>query len=1195
MRISSSLNNLTFLVWNVGGFTKDKWDDSKFRNLLKYDVICLTETHTTKTSKINIPGYIHSQSTRETESNNSRKKSGGIAVYVKSSIASGTEFINSEHDDILWLKFKKNQFDIQKDIYFGAVYITPSNSSSTKSRYSVDPYMILQKEVSFFSSLNGEIILGGDFNSRLGNKHKDYIITDTNEFLPIDNSIIETDILTFRNSQDKKTNSNGKHLADLCMINNLKILNGRKIGDLTGKYTCHQYNGSSVVDYIIAEPNIFDKINYFQVLPLTSYSDHCQIIANLDIKPINPTNTSGKRYAKAPRQFKWDSNSKQKVNSYLRSHDFTKAIKILKQNLGSPTSDIHMNTTATDLTNILINVSKNCLKLNKTQKRKTKNNKNREYFDYECYLKRKELQRLGRLLSNHPNNINIRNTYFQTKKQYKNMIKSKKRNFKEEKLNLLANLGNNDIKQKWKIIKSITDGDRNKEDPAREIDLERWKTYFHKLYNSNQTNDSLPKSFSNRGRQNRIDRTDFETMKEILNCPFTKKEILSCKDKLKNSKASGIDMIKNEVLKICLDDKGFLEVLHLLVNKIFNEGKYPTAWKTELVRPIHKKEETYLEKNYRGISLTSCLGKFFNNLLLMRLSKCFEDLRLFQDHMMGFRPNMRTSNNIFVLKTLIDKQFQKNEKLYCCFVDFSKAFDTVWRKGLVAKLKTFGICGKMLNIIENLYLNTNGHVTVGDFISDNFEINLGVKQGDPPSPFFFNVYMDELCSDLIQMEQDAPTINGIKIPCLFWADDLVLISTTKDGLQNQLNVVNDYCSNWKLTLNAEKTKTVIFNKAGATLKKHQIHYGGELIKTVKYFSYLGITLDSNGKFHTAINELTKKAAKAAGRLYKLSTYNYISIQTLLETFNSLVKPILLFSSEIWGHESKEESGEVEKLFSKFCKHLLGVHKNTTNLAIHGELATYPLHIDIRIKMMLYFLYLRDQNNKILSGTITELQNMNNGRGSTWIRKIEKLITDNNLDIASYKYSVKNEKLHELFSHNKLRIILREKLQTSFIEEWDTKTANMSKLSFYRQYKQSHRLENYVVLVNNRRHRSALTKLRCSAHRLKIEIGRYSRIYNDDAKRYEQLPREKRTCDTCKDKVEDELHFLLECPLNEEIRHNFLQKIDKIVTEDFRSWSDTDRIKYLFETTDKPIINCFGKFVFDSFEKHRKHLGSGVGV
>ena len=162
--------------------------------------------------------------------------------------------------------------------------------------------------------------------------------------------------------------------------------------------------------------------------------------------------------------------------------------------------------------------------------------------------------------------------------------------------------------------------------------------------------------------------------------------------------------------------------------------------------------------------------------------------------------------------------------------------------------------------------------------------------------------------------KDAPTVNSIKIPCLLWADDLVLISAIKEGLQNQLNVVNEYCSDWKLTLNTEKTKTIIFNKTGATLKKHQINYGGELIKTVRYLSYLGITSDSNGKFHTAINELSKKAAKAAGRLYKLSTFNYISIKTLLATFNSLVKRILLFSSEIWGHESKEESSEVEKLF-----------------------------------------------------------------------------------------------------------------------------------------------------------------------------------------------------------------------------------------------------------------------------------------
>ena len=92
------------------------------------------------------------------------------------------------------------------------------------------------------------------------------------------------------------------------------------------------------------------------------------------------------------------------------------------------------------------------------------------------------------------------------------------------------------MKHKWKIIKS-TDADSNKEDPSKEIDLRRWKDYFQNLYNSNVTNYNLPKSFNYtcKENQNRIDRADFERMEKFLNCPFTKKEILACKEKLKSS------------------------------------------------------------------------------------------------------------------------------------------------------------------------------------------------------------------------------------------------------------------------------------------------------------------------------------------------------------------------------------------------------------------------------------------------------------------------------------------------------------------------------------------------------------------------------------------------------------------------------------------------------------------------------------
>ena len=125
-----------------------------------------------------------------------------------------------------------------------------------------------------------------------------------------------------------------------------------------------------------------------------------------------------------------------------------------------------------------------------------------------------------------------------------------------------------------------------------------WKQYFQELYNNNQIDDNLPNNFSVEEKQKEIGKNSFETIKLILNCPFSKTEMLSCKEKLKNSKSSGADMIKNEVLNICLDNKNFLDALHInemLINEIFDKDKYPVQLKTELIKLIHIKEEIHFE------------------------------------------------------------------------------------------------------------------------------------------------------------------------------------------------------------------------------------------------------------------------------------------------------------------------------------------------------------------------------------------------------------------------------------------------------------------------------------------------------------------------------------------------------------------------------------------------------------------------
>ena len=101
---------------------------------------------------------------------------------------------------------------------------------------------------------------------------------------------------------------------------------------------------------------------------------------------------------------------------------------------------------------------------------------------------------------------------------------------------------------------------------------------------------------------------------------------------------------------------------------------------------------------------------------------------------------------------------------------------------------------------------------------------------------------------------------------------------------------------------------------------------------------------------------------------------------------------------------------------------------------------------------------------------------------------------------------------------------------------------MSKLSFYRQHKINHKFQKYLTLLENRRYKSAVTKLRCSAHRLRTEIGRYNTIRNEVTRK----KKKKRTCDICKEKVEDEYHFLFECQVNKLLRDKFLNEMNTLI-------------------------------------------------
>ena len=178
---------------------------------------------------------------------------------------------------------------------------------------------------------------------------------------------------------------------------------------------------------------------------------------------------------------------------------------------------------------------------------------------------------------------------------------------------------------------------------------------------------------------------DFTCFNEGLDKNITNDEIIKASRRLKNHKAVGYDSICNKMIKSLIKTK-FINVVGSLFNAICLKSYFPKLWKISHITPIFKDDNSFDPNNYRGISVSSCLGKLFTLILNERLIKSLDDKKVLSDCQIGFKSDYRTSDHIFILNTVLNSYFSRGKRMYACFVDFSKAYDSVWRVGLSYKL-----------------------------------------------------------------------------------------------------------------------------------------------------------------------------------------------------------------------------------------------------------------------------------------------------------------------------------------------------------------------------------------------------------------------------------------------------------------------------------------------------------------------------
>ena len=132
-------------------------------------------------------------------------------------------------------------------------------------------------------------------------------------------------------------------------------------------------------------------------------------------------------------------------------------------------------------------------------------------------------------------------------------------------------------------------------------------------------------------------------------------------------------------------------------------GNFSELWVKCVIIPIFKKGDTNHGGNYRGILLVSHVGKHFTSLINSRLLKWCERNNILTDAQFGFRPSLGTIDAIFALPSLIYNILRKGKRLYCCFIDYIKAFDSVSHVKIWLLLVRSGITGKLLKVIKSMY------------------------------------------------------------------------------------------------------------------------------------------------------------------------------------------------------------------------------------------------------------------------------------------------------------------------------------------------------------------------------------------------------------------------------------------------------------------------------------------------------------
>ena len=379
---------------------------------------------------------------------------------------------------------------------------------------------------------------------------------------------------------------------------------------------------------------------------------------------------------------------------------------------------------------------------------------------------------------------------------------------------------------------------------------------------------------------------------------------------MKSGKSADSDLISAEHLHHA--PLNFLTRLTSLFNLMLKHSFVPLQFRQGFMIPLVKDQQgNHADtSNYRGITISPIISKVFEHVL----KSLFFDHLATSQYQFGFKKKSSTVHALHCLRETVTYYVNNDSRVFCTFLDASKAFDRLIHSGLFLKLMQRRVPLIFLKTIISWYSDLSCRVKWANEFSDWFVLSAGVRQGGILSPDFYAIYVDDLTAKLKDCKKGCYYL-GIFAAAFFYADDMVLLAPSLKGLSTLLKICGDYCLEWDICLNAKKSKNLYFGKRIDIA--YPIALNGSLIEWVSEWIYLGVTVKSAKTFDCSMKERVKKFYRCANAIFRIEGKS--NDMVMLRLVEAHCVPLLSYAIEIIHVANRDERRQLRVAYNSLFR------------------------------------------------------------------------------------------------------------------------------------------------------------------------------------------------------------------------------------------------------------------------------------